>query len=91
MYIETRYHNSGKVDAKLHKGFSYPHLEDVDTVDRYVESIGKSGVQTDHDNSSDYETLEECMFSAISIGVKSSTNLVNMWGISTSKMNFFIV
>lgn len=59
MYIETRYHNNGRVEAKLHKGFAYPQLEDVDTVDRYVESIGKSGVQTDHDNSSDYETLQD--------------------------------
>lgn len=59
MYIETRYYDNGKVHAKLHKGFSYPKLEDSNKFDRYVESIGKSNVQADHDNGSDYETLEE--------------------------------
>lgn len=60
MYIETRYYDNGKVQAKLHKAFSYPILEDANEFDRYVESIGNSDkrVQTDHDNSSDYESLE---------------------------------
>ena len=60
MYIETRYYDNGKVHAKLHKGFSYPELEDSDGFDRYVESIGNSDkrIQADFDNSSDYETLE---------------------------------
>jgi hypothetical protein len=58
MYIETRYFDTGKVFAKLHKGFAYPHLEDVDCCDRYVESIGKSTVQTDFDDRCDYESLE---------------------------------
>lgn len=59
MYIETRYYDNGKVQAKLHKGFSYPKLEDANGFDRYVESVRESNVQADHDNSSDYETLEE--------------------------------
>lgn len=59
MYIETRYYDNGKVQAKLHKSFDYPKIEEANGFDRYVESIGKSNVQADHDNSSDYETLEE--------------------------------
>ena len=27
MYIETRYFDNGKAQAKLHKGFSYPNVE----------------------------------------------------------------
>lgn len=59
MYIETRFYDNGKAEAKLHKGFAYPQLDEVGNCDRYVESIGKSNVQADHDNSSDYESLEE--------------------------------
>lgn len=62
MYIETRYYDNGKVEAKLHKGFAYPELEESQgKFDRYVESIGKSKVQTEFDNTSDYESLEEWM------------------------------
>jgi hypothetical protein len=59
MYIETRFYDNGKAEARLHMGFGYPQLEEVESCDRYVESIGESKVQTDHDNSSDYESLEE--------------------------------
>lgn len=59
MYIETRYYDNGKVMAILHKGFAYPQLEESDAFDRYVESIGNSKVQADHDNTSDYESLED--------------------------------
>lgn len=60
MYIETRFFDSGKVEAKLHKGFSYPQIEQSNDFDTYVESIGDSNtrVQADFDNSSDYESLE---------------------------------
>jgi len=60
MYIETRFYDNGKAEAKLHKGFSYPKLEMSDAYDTYVESIGNSDkrVQADFDNSSDYENLE---------------------------------
>lgn len=61
MYIETRFYDSGQVEAKLHKGFGYPQTETSDDFDTYVESIGNSDkrVQADFDNSSDYETLED--------------------------------
>lgn len=60
MYIETRYFDNGKAQAKLHKGFSYPNVELSDAYDSYVESIGDSNkrVQADFDNSSDYENLD---------------------------------
>jgi hypothetical protein len=60
MYIETRYFDNGKAQAKLHKGFSYPNVELSDAYDSYVESIGDSNkrVQVDFDNSSDYENLD---------------------------------
>lgn len=60
MYIETRYFDNGKAQAKLHKGFSYPNVELSDAYDSYVESIGDSNkrVQADFDNSSDYENIE---------------------------------
>ena len=47
MYIETRYYDNGKAEAKLHKGFSYSKLE-----------MSDKRVQADFDNSSDYENLE---------------------------------
>jgi hypothetical protein len=50
MYIETRFYDNGKAEAKQHKGFRYPKLEMSDAYDTYVDSIG--------DNSSDYENLE---------------------------------
>ena len=60
MYIETRYFDNGKAQAKLHKGFSYPNVELSDAYNSYVESIGDSNkrVQADFDNSSDYENIE---------------------------------
>jgi len=61
MYIETRYYDNGKAEAKLHKGFSYPQIDLSNGYDTYVESIGNSNkrVKAEHDNSSDYETLED--------------------------------
>lgn len=50
MYIETRFYDNGKAEAKLHKGFGYPQIETSDSFDAYVDSIG--------DNSSDYESLQ---------------------------------
>lgn len=60
MYIETRFYDNGKAEAKLHKGFSYPQLTLSENCDTYIESIGNSDkrVKTEHDNSSDYESLE---------------------------------
>jgi|GEM_PF-2377549 len=61
MYLETRYYDNGTARARLHKGFSYPKLEDVTDCDRYIESIGDSDerVIADYGNSSDYTTLED--------------------------------
>jgi len=58
MYIETKFYDNGKCYAKLHKGFGYPQLEDDKRCDRYIESIGKHNVQTDYDNTCDYDSLE---------------------------------
>lgn len=61
MYIETRYYDDGKAEARLHKRFGYPiDLEYSNSYDTYIESIGDSDkrIQVDFDNSSDYESLE---------------------------------
>lgn len=58
MYIETRFYDNGKAYAKLHKGFSYPALEEDDCCDRYVESVGNSKVLVEYDNGCDYESLD---------------------------------
>ena len=60
MYVETRYYDNGKAEAMLHKQSSYPNVEISKGFDTYVESIGDSDkrVQSDCDNSSDYDSLE---------------------------------
>lgn len=59
MYAETRYYDNGSIQAKLHKGWSYPEIELSEGYDTYVESIGDSKVQADFDNSSDYKSIQE--------------------------------
>jgi hypothetical protein len=40
MFIETRFYDSGKVTARLHKGETEPEIKTSGRYDNYIEEIG---------------------------------------------------
>ena len=72
MYIETRFFDDGKAQAKLHKGFAYPKLDaDRETCDFYLDTINPhlgekvqtprciNGETANDSNNYDFDSIEE--------------------------------